>query len=1223
MKRTKVILISGIVFFVSLCAGIFTEKETVLSPDKYIDKDYIETVIEQQIEISEVVFNELNALNTSEHPDTVFRSVINDFQAKLNKNGISVYVFRDSSLTFWSDRLMPIQYASVPDGGPVLRKKSNGWYILVSRQDGNYTKVAAILLKRVYGYKNENLPEDVADIFAIPDNTKIDSIPGTGKQIHYGEKHLFSLYFDVNKVKDDAMFNLSAGLYFLAFICLLIVIGLSYIYLADKIRHNNWLLLVLLGDLVLLRFLMMYFDFPAVWLKMDLFSPVHYAESVIYSSLGDMLINVMMLLCFSIVFFRFFRLHVIKIPPFIQAVTATVVYAFVFFLIYYGIHRLHGMIMHSTIPLDFSKLLELSYLSFIGFVGIFLLFVSLLLITDRLLCESRKSIKPKYWLYSACIFVIILIQIYWHIVPAALSIQSFIFIGILIGILVYIRVTRKTYSYYILLSLCIILAALLTCVINDFITKKEKAQARVMAMNLSNERDAGAEYFIKEINEDICEDTKLVDLLEQGDYDKAHDYFYPRYMRGYLERYNVQLTLCNSKDSLIISPNDELMHCQAFFKGMSETYGITLPETDFYFLDNNNGRISYHGQIPVGVNDSLNKTLFIEIESSVQIQGPGYPELLLDQSIMPEKSGNNVSYAKYYENTLISSSGEFNYPEKYNYTQIQTDFFSFESDEMWHLIYHPTKDNVIVVSYKIKNLKTYSIFFTYIFFILFMLMNLVYLTNYIIRHKKLGVFGESLRNRFQSYLLLLLSLSLIVVGVVSISFYIRKYRDKQKDAIEEKMQSVLVELNHKLGEEQSLEEDMKDYLNYLLVKFSNVFYTDINLYGLDGKLMASSRMEIYDRGLVGQRMAPRAYNQIQNNETGYFVQNEKIGKMEYLSAYLPFQNIHGDILAYINLPYFARQSDFSQEISSLTVALLNVYLIMFIFTILIALVTSNQLTRPLRMIQDRLRLMDISKRNRKIRYAGNDEIGSLVQEYNRKVDELAESAEKLARSEREYAWREMAKQIAHEIKNPLTPMKLSVQHLEKAYKENDPDFDQMFDRVSKTLIEQIDSLADIATEFSNFARIRLKQKQRVDLVERIYQIKQLFTGLSATKIIIKNEVDDHAWILADKEQIIRMLNNLIKNALQAIPSGKQGIIRISLSEKNNHFLLSIADNGIGIPDHLHEKIFSPSFTTKTSGMGLGLSIVKGIVDNIEGEIYYRTEKNKGSEFFIEIPKMQY
>ncbi|HKK69529.1 MAG TPA: ATP-binding protein, partial [Bacteroidales bacterium] len=885
-------------------------------------------------------------------------------------------------------------------------------------------------------------------------------------------------------------------------------------------------------------------------------------------------------------------------------IVAFVVVAFSFMLLFYSLDSIKGLILNSSIPFDFNRLLELNYLSYVGLLTSILMLVANGFIIDRMLKETRRFVNPVFWQYAGGFFLLMLPGLNWVFSDEPLSIISLTALIAILYILGWIRIYGKNMSYYALLLLAFLSAVLITAFVNEVLEVKQEKQSRVLAMNLSNERDPGAEYFLKAINNKLCEDSRIVNLLEQGDYDKAYNYFFDNYLQGYLEKYDVQLSLCNVKDSLIIQPDNVSVHCQNFFGNMLNQSGIIMPGSDFYFLDNNNGRISYLGKIPVSVTDSLNTNLYVELDSRLQIEGPGYPELLLDKTMMPKKYSGDVSYAKYYKTELIDSKGAYDYAEQATFPEPESEYYSFIDGGYRHLVYYPGKGNYILVSREEKDLRSYLIFFTYIFFVLIILMNLVYIIYYFARRQGRHVFSGSMKNRIQTYLVLILSISIIVIGTVSVSFYIRKYREKQTDAIEEKMQSVLIELNHKIGSEKNLDTSMEDYLNYLLVKFSNVFYTDINLFDTDGSLLASSRMELYERGLVGERMSPKAYDKIARKEQKYFVQNETIGKMDYLSAYLPFRNQDGQVLAYINLPYFAKQQDFRQEISSLTVAVLNVYLALFILTILAAIFTSNQLTRPLRMIEESLRKMDISRRNRKISYSRDDEIGSLVKEYNRKVDELADSAERLARSEREFAWREMAKQIAHEIKNPLTPMKLSVQHLEKAYKENDPDLDYMFDKVSKTLIEQIESLANIATEFSNFAKIRLKKKEPVDLSERIARVEQLFSGLSSTIVEVRDGTQGQAVIMADKEQIMRVFNNLIKNALQAIPDERTGVVRIKLDDMGDYYLLEISDNGSGINQDMHDKIFSPNFTTKTSGMGLGLSIVKGVVDNMDGKIYF-------------------
>jgi nitrogen fixation/metabolism regulation signal transduction histidine kinase len=353
------------------------------------------------------------------------------------------------------------------------------------------------------------------------------------------------------------------------------------------------------------------------------------------------------------------------------------------------------------------------------------------------------------------------------------------------------------------------------------------------------------------------------------------------------------------------------------------------------------------------------------------------------------------------------------------------------------------------------------------------------------------------------------------------------------------------------------------------------------------------------------------------NFNNYF-QPEKIGQLSYLSAYKVIINQYGDPLGAINLPYFIKQDKYSQEISTLVVAFINLYVLLFLASIIVAVFISNQITRPLTLIQENLQRMTLGKRNAPIAYKRNDEIGSLVKEYNKKVDELAESAELLARSERESAWREMAKQIAHEIKNPLTPMKLNIQHLQRTKGKN-KDYNEYLERVTATLIEQIDNLSNIATEFSNFAKIPQAKNQEFVLADQLQKVIDLYETHDRANIKFQPNGCKDLKINADKEQFSRAIINLIKNGIQSIPDDRIGTLEISLTKSDHVILMAIADNGTGIPKELQEKLFSPSFTTKTSGMGLGLSIVKSIVENFSGKIWFETEPGKGTTFFIEIP----
>jgi nitrogen fixation/metabolism regulation signal transduction histidine kinase len=263
--------------------------------------------------------------------------------------------------------------------------------------------------------------------------------------------------------------------------------------------------------------------------------------------------------------------------------------------------------------------------------------------------------------------------------------------------------------------------------------------------------------------------------------------------------------------------------------------------------------------------------------------------------------------------------------------------------------------------------------------------------------------------------------------------------------------------------------------------------------------------------------------------------------------------------------------------------------------------------------------VELGKKSEHLYYKGNDEVGELVRQYNRMVDELDESAQKLANSEREYAWREMAKQIAHEIKNPLTPMKLNIQQLFKSWTDGVPGFEKKLERFTKNQIEYIDNLSSIATAFSSFAKIPEANPVSVDLLEQIKITLELFKGSDNITFRIGWPHDEKIFIYADKEQINSIFSNLIKNSIQSIPQGKDGIIKVSLEKQDDKIIVAVSDNGSGIPESLQKKMFTPNFTTKSSGTGLGLSIVKRYVENAGGRIWFESESEKGSVFTIEFP----
>ena len=298
--------------------------------------------------------------------------------------------------------------------------------------------------------------------------------------------------------------------------------------------------------------------------------------------------------------------------------------------------------------------------------------------------------------------------------------------------------------------------------------------------------------------------------------------------------------------------------------------------------------------------------------------------------------------------------------------------------------------------------------------------------------------------------------------------------------------------------------------------------------------------------------------------------------------------------------------------------LMNVYVFLLLIASGFAIAVANSITNPIGIIGEKLKQFKLGRRNEPLEWKNQDELGALISEYNMMIKKLEESAEMLAQSEREGAWREMAKQVAHEIKNPLTPMKLSIQYLLHAYKSNPENAEPLLKRVTSTLIEQIDNLAQIASEFSNFAKMPRAENQKININALISSVYDLFNKGSEMDISIHLPIEEF-FVYADKNHLIRVLNNLMKNAEQSIPDEREGKIGVELYRRENVAVIKVSDNGSGIPDDKKDKVFVPNFTTKSSGTGLGLAISKNIIESVNGDIYFKTVVGEGTEFFVELP----
>jgi nitrogen fixation/metabolism regulation signal transduction histidine kinase len=319
----------------------------------------------------------------------------------------------------------------------------------------------------------------------------------------------------------------------------------------------------------------------------------------------------------------------------------------------------------------------------------------------------------------------------------------------------------------------------------------------------------------------------------------------------------------------------------------------------------------------------------------------------------------------------------------------------------------------------------------------------------------------------------------------------------------------------------------------------------------------------------------------------------------------------------ILLPLKENASWMKSDVSNFIVSLINIYVFLFLLAIIVAYWLSHTITEPLKMLISKISKIRLSSNNEIIEYENRDEIGQLVRQYNKLVKSLDLSVKQLAYNEREQAWREMAKQIAHEIKNPLTPMKLRIQYLQRKINDGEEDLSDLTLNVCNTLIEQIDNLSGIASAFSSFAKLKDSVLEVTDLIPLIQNITNLFDNIENTTINFQTNIEA-APANIDREQMISCLNNIIKNGIQSSQMSQkdQAIIDIALIETNKRFKILIKDNGNGVPEDLIEKIFEPNFTTKSSGTGLGLAITKKFIEQMHGEIHLESNFGEGALFTI-------
>lgn len=457
--------------------------------------------------------------------------------------------------------------------------------------------------------------------------------------------------------------------------------------------------------------------------------------------------------------------------------------------------------------------------------------------------------------------------------------------------------------------------------------------------------------------------------------------------------------------------------------------------------------------------------------------------------------------------------------------------------------------------------------------------------------------------------------SFLLTGVYFLYHYKKESEIYHLERLRRKEYSITASISHHLNTNKIPKNPIAiaEGFGQKICEISDVNNVDIAFYDLDGRFLISSTRHPDDvHKLFPAQLDTTFVNTIKLSFGDRYTLQTRIDNQLFLYDYFFLYDENGNEILIINIPYLIDQQFFNREMRNFFINLIQIYAVLFLIAIGASTLLALTITRPLEQLRAQVLANDKIQDSKPITGKYPPEIQQLVNDYNRVLMELKQSAERLAESERDSAWRDVARQVAHEIKNPLTPMRLSVQWIERSLKTSEPEKLKNF---CEGMITQIDTLSRIADTFSRFSRLPEISPEQIDLCEIARQTGSLITDQRITII-----TPDHPLIIyGDKSQLIQAFNNILKNAIQATEEIDNPDIVLQVSQEGNQAIISITDNGIGIDDELKEKIFVPRFTTKTSGMGLGLAIVKNIVEAHGGHIVLQSAKNLGTTFKIYFP----
>ena len=754
-------------------------------------------------------------------------------------------------------------------------------------------------------------------------------------------------------------------------------------------------------------------------------------------------------------------------------------------------------------------------------------------------------------------------------------------------------------------------AAFMVVCTSVFGFRREQDRQVVWANRLAVERDLGLEMHLRSTENAIASDMIIgaLSMIDNGA-NAVLGRIAENYMARIAQDYDIAVYIVNSAKA---TPES-----WAFLQSRLDGCAPIAPDSRFVVHTSHASRTSYTGHFVYISSDGVVAHVLMDVEAKANRADKGYSSLLGISAPGKVALPSRYSYARYSGSDLAVSAGKYSYPNIIDST-LYAGVRHFTEDGYVHFVNDVSEGSTVIISRQKLEKAYYLTVGLLIALAAYFLLSLLVLTK-----PKAPAGKKVARSYYKSRVTFVLIFSLVVtlvsMAAVSVLFVYRRNDANMKAMMTDKVNSIRAILESSCEDAVSFRDLSRPEFTALVDEASNMLVADISLYSTDGKVFYSTTPEIFDRSLLGTRLDEKAFGAIRFRGKRCFIQKESIGDKKYFSLYAPVYNSSGQMLCIMKSPYTDENFDFEMEAVFHFATILAVFLLLLIIARFAILRVVGRLFKPLEEMSSKMSATDVDSLEY-ITYDNDDEISSLVTSYNRMVSDLSESTRELAQAERDKAWSGMARQVAHEIKNPLTPMKLQIQRIMRLKQRQAPGWEDKLDEAMGIVLDHIDVLTDTANEFSTFAKLYSEDPVSIDVDALLQEEIAMFDNRD--NIAFEYFGLDGASIMGPKPQLTRVFVNLLANSVQAIGEAPSGRILVSLrnSAEDGWYDMVFEDNGPGVDAANQEKLFTPNFTTKSSGTGLGLAISRSILEKCGATISYsKSFALGGACFSIHYPK---